>query len=64
MVLELYGYVVTILCVIGYLGSLLYGSKNSKVNKIGSYILFFDFTIGIIALGVLLVLAIVEAIAG
>lgn len=41
MILELYGWVVIILCVIGYLGSLLYGSKNSKVNKIDSYILFF-----------------------
>lgn len=59
MILELYGCVVSILCVIGYLGSLLYGFKNSKVNKIGSYILFFfDFIFGIIALGVLLVLAI------
>lgn len=48
MILELYGWVVIILCVIGYLGSLLYGSKNSKVNKIDSYILFFDFIFGII----------------
>lgn len=64
MILGLYGCVSSVLCVTGFLGALLYVSKNSKVNKIGSYILFFDFTFGIIAFGVLSVLVIVEAIAG